>query len=29
MEQPPRYFWNDSTLVGHPKKYLYGLKKAP
>jgi hypothetical protein len=29
MEQPSRYVQNDSSLVCHLKKYLYGLKKAP
>jgi hypothetical protein len=29
MEQPPRYVYNDSSLVCHLKKSLYGLKQAP
>jgi hypothetical protein len=29
MEQPPGYVQNDSSLVCHLKKSLYGLKKAP
>jgi hypothetical protein len=29
MEQPPSYVQNDSSLVCHLKKSLYGLKKAP
>jgi hypothetical protein len=29
MEQPPDYVQNDSILVCHLKKYLYGLKKSP
>jgi hypothetical protein len=29
MEQSPCYVQNDSNLVFHLKKYLYGLKKAP
>jgi hypothetical protein len=29
MEQPPRYVQNDSNLVCHLKKYLYGIKQAP
>jgi hypothetical protein len=29
MEQPPGYVHNDSNLVCHLKKYLYGLNQAP
>jgi hypothetical protein len=29
MEKPPGYVQNDSSLVYHLKKSLYGLKKAP
>ena len=29
MEQPPDYVQNDSSLVFHLKKSLYGLKKSP
>jgi hypothetical protein len=29
MEQPPGYVQNDSILVCHLKKYLYGVKQAP
>jgi hypothetical protein len=29
MEQPPSYVQNDSSLVYHLNKYLYGLKKSP
>jgi hypothetical protein len=29
MEQPIGYVHNDSNLVCHLKKYVYGLKKAP
>ena len=29
MEQPHGYVQNDSSLVCHLKKYLFGLKKAP
>jgi hypothetical protein len=29
MEQPPRYFQNDSNLVCHVNKSLYGTKQAP
>jgi hypothetical protein len=29
MEQPPRYVQNDSSLVCHLKKSIYGLKEDP
>jgi hypothetical protein len=29
MEQPPGYVQNDSSLVFHLKKSLYGLNQAP
>jgi hypothetical protein len=29
MEQPLGYFQNDSSLVFHLKKSLYGLEQAP
>ena len=29
MEQPPGFIQNDSSLVCHLKKYLYGIKQAP
>jgi hypothetical protein len=29
MEQPPDYIQNDSSLVYHLKKSLYGIKQAP
>jgi hypothetical protein len=29
MEQPPRYVQNDSSLVFHLKKSLYGIKPTP
>jgi hypothetical protein len=29
MEQPLGYVKNDSSLVCHLKKYIYGLKQAP
>ena len=29
MEQPPGYVHNESSLVCHLKKSLYGLKKSP
>jgi hypothetical protein len=29
MEQPSGFIQNDSSLVGHLKKTLYGLKQDP
>jgi hypothetical protein len=29
MEQPPRYVYNDSSLICSLKKSLYGIKKSP